>query len=331
MDWIEVTIYTSSAGIEPVLGRLLQLGVTGAQIEDEQEFNDFLANNKQYWDYVDEELREKMAGETRVKIYVSDNAAGRETLLAVRGGMERLRELSTQSEFGRLAIELANRSEEDWANNWKQYFKPLPVGKRILIRPEWEPVPADTQGRVVFTINPGMSFGTGAHETTRLCLAAAEQHVREGSRVLDLGCGSGILSVVALLLGAGKAAAVDIDPNAAEIALQNARLNGVDVDGGRYAAFAGDVLSDDALREKIAREPFDVVFANIVADVVIALTPAVPAWLAPDGVLIASGIIDDRRDEVAAALAAQGFSIVSEQEEKGWVCFCCKHPPSPAR
>lgn len=321
MDWLQVCIYTTAAGIEPVSGALLDAGVTGMEIEDEADFLDFLENNKQYWDYVDDELMQQKKGETCVKVYVADNAAGGDMLSAIRSGLAQLKARDTANEFGRLELSLTGMNEEDWANNWKQYYKPTEVGKRILIRPEWEDIgPTD---RVVFTINPGMSFGTGTHHSTQLCIESLEDAVQPGHAILDLGCGSGILSVIALLLGASDALAVDIDPNAADIAIQNAAKNGFGPD--RYRALAGDVLSDSALRDTIGARKYDVVLANIVADVIIPLAGFVPAVMAPGGTFITSGIIDTRLDEVKDALTAAGLHITHVRQRDCWACVTCTY------
>jgi ribosomal protein L11 methyltransferase len=321
MDWLQVTIFTTSQGIEPVSGRLYQLGITGIEIEDEIEFNEFLENNKQYWDYVDEELREKMKGETRIKAYISDNASGNEMLLAIKDSMNILKQLDEDNIFGRLETSLASISEQDWAENWKKYFKPIKIGKKILIKPEWEPLPDDTEGRILFNIEPGMVFGTGTHESTQLCIEASERYVKQGDKVLDLGCGSGILSIIALLLGADSAVAVDIDPNAVNIAYTNAAMNGINKN--KYTVLAGNVVTDNKIKKQIGSD-YDVVFANIVADVIIALAEVVPIQLKKGGVLIASGIIDERKYDVINALQESGFKIVEINEDKGWIGLVCR-------
>jgi ribosomal protein L11 methyltransferase len=321
MNWLQVTIFTTSQGIEPVSGRLYLLGITGIEIEDENEFNEFLENNKQYWDYVDDELREKMKGETRIKAYVSDNASGNEMLLAIKDSMSSFKELDANNIFGRLETSLASISEQDWAENWKKYFKPIKIGKKILIKPEWEPLPHDTESRIVFHIEPGMVFGTGTHESTQLCIEASERFVKQGDKVLDLGCGSGILSIIALLLGADSAVAVDIDPNAINIAYANAEMNGISKD--KYTVLAGNVVTDNKIKQQIGGG-YDVVFANIVAEVIIALAPFVPIQLKKDGILIASGIIDECKYDVINALTASGFEIVEINENKGWVGLVCR-------
>jgi ribosomal protein L11 methyltransferase len=305
MDWIQLSIQTTTAGIEPVCGRLYRLGLTGLEIEDAADFNDFLQNSRDYWDYVDDSLMSKATAPTCVKAYLGCNPGGFELLGEIRSSLAQLAVLDTEREFGTLHLALVNMSEQDWAENWKQYYKPINVGEKILIKPEWETV-ADTAGRVVFVSNPGMSFGTGTHESTQLCLELAENRIRGGESVLDLGSGSGILSIIAMLLGAAKATAVDIDDNAVKIALDNAALNGIHPP--EYTALHGDIIANPELRERFAAEKYDVVFANIVADVIIALAPYTKGFLAEDGVLIASGIISDRLGEVKAALEAQGLT-----------------------
>ena len=270
MDWIKVSIFTTSEGIEPLSGRLYQLGITGLEIEDEKDFKDFLENNKQYWDYVDDELIKEKEGETEVIAYVSDNAAGHEMLMAIRNTVAEMKQLDDENEFGRLEIHIDNMKEEDWANNWKKYFHPLEVGEKILIKPEWEEL-KDNTDRIVFNINPGMSFGTGGHYTTQLCIETLEKYIKPGVKVLDLGCGSGILSIISLLLGADSAFAIDIDPNAVDIAYQNAGMNDVDI--SKYTVKAGDIITNTELQNEIAKNEYDVVVANIVADVIIALAP----------------------------------------------------------
>ena len=320
MDYKQVTIFTTHEGIEPLTGRLYRAGVTGVEIEDEQDFNEFLTENRRCWDYVDDALRKKMAGETKVKIYLPQGETLPAALETVRAELDALRAEDTDKRFGRLELAFADAPETDWANNWKQYFKPMLVGD-VLIRPAWETVPENLRGHVTFSINPGMSFGTGTHETTRLCVLAAQQRVRPGARVLDLGCGSGILAIISLLLGAKEAAAVDIDPVARDTVAENARLNAIAP--ARLRMQVGDVLGDARLRASLGGG-YDVVFANIVADVIIALAPLVPPLLAPGGVFITSGIIENRRDETAAALQQAGFAIVGEQSEKGWHCLLCE-------
>lgn len=321
MEWLEVTVYTTNAGIEPVSGRLYQVGIGGVSIEDETEFLDFLENNKSSWDYVDEELVESMHKETTVKFYVPKTADGMETLAAARATLCELKEYDTDNAFGRLEISTENLKEEDWANNWKQYFHPIKIGNRILVKPEWENTDNE-DARLVFSINPGMSFGTGSHHTTKMCIEYLEDAVKDGAKMLDLGCGSGILSIISILLGAESAFAVDIDPLAVDIAKSNAALN--DVESERITAVAGNIITDDGLMARILENSYDVVAANIVADVIIAIAPFAYKAVKDDGIFITSGIIEDRMDDVTEALDKAGFEICDTKRSADWAAFCCR-------
>lgn len=321
MDWIKATVYTTNAGIEPVTGRLMQLGITGLVIEDETEFNDFLNETKDTWDYVDDDLVKSMSGETRVITYISDDVSGHELLTSIRGAMAELDQMNDDKIFGRLEVELEGTKTEDWANAWKQYFHTMEIGEKLIIKPEWETLEKKTD-RIVFNINPGMSFGTGSHQTTQLCLEQLEKYVTPGCRMLDLGCGSGILSVVSLLLGAKEAVAVDIDPNCIDTAYENAAMNGITKD--TYTVISGNVVTDPQVKEIISQHKYEVVAANIVADVIIGLAPTARLYMKDGGVFITSGIIDGRQDEVKEALETQGFVIADMQRRKDWWSIVCK-------
>ncbi len=322
MDWLAVSIYTTPEGIDPLCGRLYNLGITGVEIQDKDDFEDFLENNKQYWDYVDEELREKMNGETRVKIYVSDNEIGHKQLQSVRDDLVSFKSLDKENLFGSLRVEIDTMHEEDWENNWKQYFKPIHVGDRLIIKPEWEKI-EDAEDKIVFNIDPGMTFGSGQHETTRLCVETLDTTVKKGDKVLDLGCGSGILSIIALMLGAESARAVDIDPNCKKIAYSNAALNGIGED--IYTVLDGNILTDEEFKSSTEKSgPYDIVVANIVADVIIPLAKDVRRYLKTGGTFIASGIIEMRIDEVKEAIEKEGFEILEIKKENDWYCIISK-------
>ena len=317
MKWLELHIDTVHAGLETVETLLSSLGIDGVVIDDETEFQDFLENNHQYWDYVDEDLEKQMQGKSRVTFYLEANEEGFAKMGEVRIALEDLKQ--RRRDCGTLLMTLENLEDADWENNWKQYYKPMEIGERLLVIPQWET--ADTKGRVPLILDPGLTFGTGSHATTRLCLTALEQRIHGGERVLDLGCGSGILSIAALLLGADRAFACDIDDKCLKVAYENAALNGIGPD--TYTVKVGDILTDTALRADIGTG-YDIVVANIVADVIIALAPAVRPLLKKDGVFLCSGIIDDRAEEVAGKLREAGLEILETHSSEGWFSYLCR-------
>ncbi|MBQ3181213.1 MAG: 50S ribosomal protein L11 methyltransferase [Clostridia bacterium] len=321
MDWIKLTISTTTQGIETVCAVLMEQGVSGVEIDDSLDFHNFLDNNRDKWDYVDEELLRAHESGSYVSFYVTDDADGKETLSMVKSALSALKLQDTDGEYGTLEIAGINMKEEDWSENWKQYFKPLNVGDKILILPEWETIDEPTD-RTVFTVNPGMSFGTGAHHTTQLCIKALEIHLKNGMTVLDLGCGSGILSIISLLLGATHATAVDIDENAVKIAIENAQKNNIDLN--KYRTMAGNVTCDKELFSKISDRKYDIVLANIVADVIIGIRDIVPEFLRDGGIFITSGIIEERLNDVKTAYENSNFMPVSEEHQGGWVSLVYK-------
>lgn len=313
MDFIEIGIATTHEGIEPLTGRLYCMGVNGAQIEDPADLDDFLAGNAPNWDYVDDALLRAARGQVRVKAWLPANVSGRETLSAIRSSVAELKALDGAGAFGTLEIALSDTSEEDWANGWKQYYKPVRVGRRLVVVPEWEEY-ALGPNDVPVRMDPGAAFGTGTHETTRLCLGLLEDLVTPETAMLDIGTGSGILAVAALCLGAKSALGIDIDELAAKVSRENAALNGV---ADRFDSHRGDLATGVEGR-------FSLITANIVADVILRLAPDVPAHLAPGGAFIASGVIDTREEEVAEALRAQGLTLCETRREHGWTAFLCR-------
>lgn len=320
MEWIIFTIFTSSEGIDPVCNMLMDLGLSGFEIEDEQEFRDFLEENKKYWDYVDDELLEKKSGETRVKIYIKNDSEAKTIISAVADSLSRLKASDKDALFGRLEFETDGINEEDWANNWKEFFKPTKIGKKVLIQPKWEPYQGETD-RTVFTVNPGMTFGTGTHHTTKLCIEELEDVITSETSVLDIGCGSGILSIISLLLGAREAYALDIDPACEHVAYENAELNGID--RAKYHVYSGDITSDKALFDTLNERKYEVIVANIVADVIIAIAPTVKKLIKENGVFVCSGIIQDRIKDVENALISEGINITHIKTSGEWAAMRC--------
>ena len=304
MEWIECTLSCGN-DTDSVCDKLAALGVGGMSVENEEDFKNFLENNHQYWDYVDEELENKFKGVSRVKFWLSDDEEGRGILAAVRAAG--------------FAVETSMIRDEDWENNWKEYYKPIPIGEKLLVVPEWEE--AANEGRTALRLDPGLIFGTGSHATTRMCLEQLEKFDLSGKRVLDLGCGSGILAIGALVLGCESAVGCDIDPKAPDVALSNAALNGIGKD--RFQVYAGDVISDEGMR-KMLGEGYEIVMANIVSDVIIPLSATVRRFMAPGGVFVTSSIIEGRQDEVRATLEKNGFTIEGTYSQEEWYCFVCK-------
>ena len=308
--WLEISINVTPETLDEISGKLITNGVPGLVVEDEGDFLRFLEENRQYWDYVDDALLDQMKGVTRIKLYVTDDEDGATQLRRYLAGID-------------LPYTETKLREHDWAHSWQKYYRPLAVGEKLYIVPEWERDTAEIPAGVTrLLMNPGLTFGTGSHASTQLCLEGVEAHTKPNDLVLDLGCGSGILAIAALCLGARFATGVDIDPKAVDVAYENAALNGIGKDRCRF--LAGNVLADQSLVNELAQEKADLVLANIVADVIIPLAPVVPRLLKEDGVFLCSGIIDTRGDEVAAALEAAGLHVIRRREKTGWIALEAK-------
>ena len=323
MEWIEVFVATSQMGLEPVEGVLYQCGLNGLMIHDEADFAEFLENPNREWDYVADELvEEKQEQTTGITFFLRDNLYGREQLTQIKSALQSVKETEKERDLGSLEVTMKNVAEEDWANNWKKYFKPFPVGDKIMIKPSWEELPAQTD-KIILKIDPGHIFGTGTHETTQLCMELIEKYVKKDDMVLDIGCGSGILSIASLLLDAKEADAVDIDPNAIQIAYENSDRN--DIDRNRYHVKAGNILEDKELQASYSGKKYDLVAANIVADVIIALTKQVPDYIKDGGVFLCSGIITERKEDVLEALKAANFAVLDIKEKTSWVAIATRY------
>ena len=305
MRYIEVTVNTPAEEIDLRCQQMADMGAGGFVIENEEDFRGFLESNHQYWDYVDQELEDKFKGISRIKCYLTDDEEGQAVLRQIKNA------------YG--DIETGFVEDSDWENNWREYYKPIPVGEKLVVVPEWEEIPQG--GRLPLRLDPGLIFGTGSHATTRMCLAALEKFSGSGIKVLDLGCGSGILGIGALLLGCDSCLGVDIDPKAPEVVMSNAAFNGIGTD--RMRAWAGDIIGDNSLRARLGGG-YGLVLANIVADVIIPLSALVRPFMAEGGVFICSGIIEHRWPETEAALKANGFTILEHKSEDEWHCFVCR-------
>ncbi len=304
-EWTEVKICVDADDVDKA-GDIAMMAVPyGIYIEDYRDLE------KQAWeiahiDLIDEDLLKKDRSKAFVHIYISPEENPLEAVAFLR---ERFCAEGIKNEI--VTNECRN---EDWENNWKQYFHPIPVGEKLLIRPAWES-DFEAGDRKVLNIEPGLAFGTGTHETTRLCLETLEKYITPEKTVLDIGCGSGILSIASLLLGAKSATGVDIDALAVKTAIENGAANG-------FTEPEMTVLQGN-LAEKVSGK-FDIVVANIVADVIIMFCKDVAAFMKDDAVFITSGIIDTREQDVIDAFQKYGFKITARHTEKGWVCFECR-------
>ncbi|MCR4638886.1 50S ribosomal protein L11 methyltransferase [Ruminococcus sp.] len=314
MEWTEVNIYTTTEGIELLCSKLGDIGIKGFSIKDSEDFKEFLENKNGQWDYIDDDLMGLSECETCVTVYIPTNGQGAEMLIAIKSMLSEMKAADTEGAYGRLEAEMSSIREEDWANNWKQYFKPFKVGEKLVIKPSWEEYD-NSDGRIILEIDPASSFGTGKHHTTRLCLEVLEKYLNKGDKLLDMGCGSGILSIGAMLLGAKSAVAVDIEENASATALENAVKNHISPDV--YKTYFGNILTDEKLADEID-DKYDIIAANIVADVLIAMKESFLRYLKKGGILIVSGIIEERMDEVIDALKSVGFKEPEPEVREGW-------------
>ena len=307
MNWTELTIYTSKLGIEPVTGSLLKLGVNGFVVEDPDDIRSFIDENSGLWDLVDEDVTAMCDVEPNIKIYISDTPQGYELVKQVYMALEELKLLDENKEYGRLEAVINTLKDEDWENNWKVYFKPFPVGKKLAVKPTWEDYD-NPQGRIVLEIDPGNSFGSGLHETTKLCLTAVEERVTPEMSVVDVGCGSGILSVAAAKLGAKKVTGIDIDENAVLTAKACAETNGV---SAQVTILQGDLTQQ-------LNGQADLVVGNLFANIIRRLTPDVRRILKDGGCYLTSGIITDTLEEVLNAYRENGFEILRTENIGEW-------------
>ena len=308
MAWLEITIDTASEKIGSVVTALTAKGFSDLVIEDQEEFETFLEENRAYWDYIDEDLQEKLQGLSHIKLYLEDTD---------EAGLQRLTALVDQLH---LPMKTAPLPETDWEESWKDNYPPQEVGEKMIVLPCWR---ADEEtDRIKVILDPGLTFGTGAHPSTQMVIETMEQAVKPGFRCLDLGSGSGILSIAALRLGAASAIGIDIDPKAEDIARENAGYNGIGAP--EFTALTGNVTEDKALMASLASQEYDLVLVNIVADVIIGLAPILPNFLTEKSILICSGILDARLNDVLAALEKAGLTVTNIREKEDWRCVAAK-------
>ena len=308
MAWLEITIDTKSDRIGSVVTRLTAKGFSDLVIEDQEEFEEFLECNRDYWDYIDEDFQQRLQGLSRVKLYLEDTD---------QAGLSRLE--GAVNELG-LKMNVAALPETNWEESWKDNYPAVEVGKNLIVVPYWDA--ENTNGRTPIILDPGLTFGTGAHPSTQMVMEAMEELVTPEYRCLDLGSGSGILSIAALRLGAKSAIGVDIDPKAEDIARENAAYNGFAAPA--FTALTGNVTEDRDMMDSLCANEYDLVLVNIVADVIIGLAPVLPSFLTARSTLICSGILDMRLPDVLAALEAAGLTVTATYEKEDWRCVTAK-------
>ncbi len=320
MQYLEVTIKTTSEGIELTADALTTMGHDSLVIDDQTEYMKFLDANRACWDYIDESLAKHLEGLSQIKLYIENDTQAQKKLDGICRRLQALKVSHPGKNLGPLTVSAAPLDEEDWSNSWKKNYPPQFVGRNLCVLPYWLGVEA-AEGKLPVILDPGLTFGTGSHPSTQMCLSALEDHLAAGSRVVDLGSGSGILSIAALRLGANHAVGVDIDPKAEDMARENAAYNHLGSD--RFQAFTGDVAGDHQALAQLGGD-YDLALINIVADVILSLCPVVPQVVRPGGLVICSGILDTRVDEVRAGLMAQGLTIVEERSQEDWRCLVAR-------
>lgn len=304
MAWLEFTIETTPQSIDSAVTALSARGFSDLVIEDQSEFETFLEENRAYWDYIDEGLQKKLQGLSRIKLYLEDtDDHGRKRLDAA------VKELG-------LTMTAAPLPETNWEESWKDNYPPQKIGERIVVLPYW--LAEESTDRLKVILDPGLTFGTGAHPSTQMVMEVMENAVKPGFHCLDLGSGSGILSIAALRLGAEAAVGIDIDPKAEDIARENAAYNGFAAPA--FTALTGNVTEDTALMDTLAAGWYDLVLVNIVADVIIGLAPVLPHFLNESSTLICSGILDTRLSDVLDALTAAGLTVTATKAKDDWRC-----------
>ncbi len=319
MQYLEITIQTTSRGIDAVASALTAGGFSDLVLEDQAEFESFLDENRNYWDYIDEELQQQLEGLSQIKLYLEDtDKAGFARLEKL---LEDLRQRNKKEKLGTLEMTVVPLAEVNWEESWKDNYPPQNVGDKIVVLPYWL-ADTDDSGRLPVILDPGLTFGTGAHPSTQMVMETMEQLSGSMDNCLDLGSGSGILSIAALRLGAKKATGVDVDPKAEDIARQNAAYNGFVAPA--FTALTGNVTEDKELMDTLAAEDYDLVLVNIVADVIIGLAPILPEFLTQKSILICSGILDTRLQDVETALEAAGLTILKTRAKEDWRCVMAK-------
>ena len=314
--WTQVDIFTTTAGIDPLTVQLMDLGIRGFSIEDAEDFQEFLENKDGKWDYIDDDLMGLSQCESKVTIYLPQDSQGAETLAAVQALLRQMKQNDSEGIYGRLEAELSGIREEDWANNWKQYFHQFYVDD-ILIVPSWEEVKEEDKDKMILHIDPGTAFGTGMHETTQLVIRQLKKFVTKDTQMLDVGTGSGILGIVALKLGAAHVVGTDLDPCAIPAVADNKEAN--DIKDETFDMLIGNIIDDKEVQDTVGYEKYDIVTANILADVLVPLTPVIVNQMKKGAYYITSGILDVKEEVVVKAVKDAGLQLVEVTHQGEWV------------
>ena len=316
MKWIRFTLDTHTDAVDMLSYMLDEIGVEGIEIEDHVPLSEE-DKKKMFVDILPDP--EDNDGTAKVHFYMEpENCNPEKIMMQVQDIFQEVKQFCN---IGKGTISLSETEDKDWINNWKTFFKPFRAADNIVIKPTWETYEKENEDDILIEIDPGIAFGTGSHETTKLCIQALDKYVKKGDSVLDVGCGSGILSIAALKLGAAHATAIDIDEVAVKVAAENMEVN--HIPASQYTLYDGDLITNSFLKVK-AGTGHDIVVANILADVIIPLTGVIRPHLKKDGLYITSGIINTKEDEVREALIANGFEILGVEYMKEWCCFIAK-------
>ncbi len=318
MAWLEITLSTSHRGIGQVAAELTAQGFADLVLEDQDELETFLEENRAYWDYIDEDLQAHLQGLSRIKLYLED--ADTQELARLQALVSTMRLAHPGGELGPLELTVNALPDTDWEESWKDNYPPQQVGQHLVVLPYWQE--QEVSGRLPVILDPGLTFGTGAHPSTQMVMEAMEENLKPGDHCLDLGSGSGILSITALRLGAASATGVDIDPKAEDIARENAAYNGFRTP--EFTALTGNVTADKAMMARLSEKNYQLVLVNIVADVIIGLAPVLPGFMHKDTLVICSGILDSRLQDVQNALQEAGLQILQIRASEDWRCICAK-------
>jgi len=313
LKWVRFTISTKSEAVEAIIYALNELKITGIEIEDPNDIATTMKNKIETdWDYIDEELlKDRDMNEVLIKVYFPEHTAYGDKIIQIK---EKLAHINEFLDIGKGTIQVETMEEEEWANSWKKYYKPIKIGKNIIIKPSWEQYDSLDDDEIIIEMDPGMAFGTGTHETTSMCIEFLEKFLDEGDVVFDIGCGSGILGITAAKLGAARVTGVDLDSNAVKVARDNVAFNGAEHIMEIYEGDLMEVINDKA----------NILVANIIADVIIKLSSCVPKFLKHKGLFIASGIIKERLQEVEDAVINNGFDIIDIYEKGEWCAVAAK-------